>query len=85
MLACEVVSANALLDEPLPNNPRANCGDDVPASCANAQPALVGSGYFDISAPMVLEPILNQPETENESVRSKLKVDELARLAYESP
>src|ERR1700691_5467229 len=80
------VSARAPVAQLVPNRPSAICGLEAPWYCISPQPALAGpSGNLVSSAPMVLEPILYQPESENESVRSKLKAEELARLAQVSP
>src|SRR5580700_11281914 len=62
----------------------AKTGFVAPPNCSSAQPRPAGV-LFPISVPPVFDPILNQPETENESVRSKLKLLGLARLAQVSP
>src|SRR5580700_6440181 len=84
MLTCGV-STRVPVEALVPNRPRAICGDEAPLNCTSVQPAFEAAGNFDSSVPAVFDPILNQPESENESVRSKLNADELARLAHVVP
>src|SRR5271170_476921 len=78
------VSANAKVLSPLLNRPRFSTGPDEPGSCISAQPAFPPRN-FDSSVPAEFDMILNQPDMENESVRSKLKLAGLAGLAHVFP
>ena len=49
-------------------------GAAEPEACIRSQPGVGEPGYFDNIVPEEFEARLNQPDSENESVRSKLKL-----------
>src|ERR1700688_4078401 len=79
------VSPHAQLFALLPKSHSPTVGLLAPGCCKNTQPALGAAGNFDNSVPAAFDANLNQPQSENESVRSKLKLAGLAILAQVFP
>src|ERR1700722_17234157 len=78
------VCASAKVLSPVPNRPSAKLGLAAPAVCKSAHPEPPCRNFASI-VPEEFDVTLNQPDSENESVRSKLKLAGLARLAHVFP